>query len=288
MSALAASRRLLHLRPGLELCLLSRPLTPVSSWYLSTLIPTPGPTLVDLSPKFTNVSFCRGKGMAHFPREPPHRNLVSCRAFEEGNAAKDKAMPSLDEQLSHCKDGSGTALDPIVNNFPNELAQLSLEEEASDDVVCGISESVVRDAGKAAIELLAARAFTVSELRKKLRSKNYPVDAVDAVVADFKSRSGGTEENFITVVTDHFKNPFGSFTSYASAALGPSDESDGLGVLGASAGASAGLGADADPLGASELDAEELEVLAPSAKGATATAARRITTSARARAMAES
>lgn len=61
--------------------------------------------------------------------------------------------------------------------------------------------------------------------------------------------------------------------------LGPSA---GLEALGASAGASAGLGADADPLGASEL-----EVLAPSAtaKGATATAARRITTSARARAM---
>jgi len=32
------------------------------------------------------------------------------------------------------------------------------------------------------------RAFTVSELRKKLKSKKYPVDAVDAVVADFKSR----------------------------------------------------------------------------------------------------
>jgi SOS response regulatory protein OraA/RecX len=35
---------------------------------------------------------------------------------------------------------------------------------------------------------LLVRSFTVSELRKKLRSKNYPVDAVDAVVADFKSR----------------------------------------------------------------------------------------------------
>jgi len=64
--------------------------------------------------------------------------------------------------------------------------------------------------------------------------------------------------------------------------LGPPD---GLEALGASAGASVGLDADADLLGASELDVEEL---APSAKGATATAARRITTSTRARAMAES
>jgi len=69
-------------------------------------------------------------------------------------------------------------------------------------------------------------------------------------------------------LTDHFKNPFFSFTSYASAVLGPPD---GLEALGASAGASVGLDADADPLGASELDVEEL---APSAKGATATAAR--------------
>jgi len=68
----------------------------------------------------------------------------------------DKAIRSPDEQLSHCKDGNGTALDPIGKNFANEFAQLSLEEEASDDLVCGISESVVRDVGKAAIELLAA------------------------------------------------------------------------------------------------------------------------------------
>jgi len=81
-------------------------------------------------------------------------------------------------------------------------------------------------------------------------------------------------------LTDHFKNPFFSFTSYASAVLGPPD---GLEALGASAGASEGLGADADSLGASELDEEELE--AASASGATATAARRITISARARAI---
>jgi hypothetical protein len=35
--------------------------------------------------------------------------------------------------------------------------QFSFEEEESDDVVCEISESLVRDVEKAAIELLAAR-----------------------------------------------------------------------------------------------------------------------------------
>lgn len=66
-------------------------------------------------------------------------------------------MRSPDEQLSHCKDGNDTDLNPIGKIFANELAQLSLEQEASDDVVGEISESEVRDVGKAAIELLAAR-----------------------------------------------------------------------------------------------------------------------------------
>lgn len=67
--------------------------------------------------------------------------------------------------------------------------------------------------------------------------------------------------------------------------LGPSD---GLEALGASALAPPGLGADAVPLGASELAVDELEALsAASANGATAAAARRMMTSARARAMAK-
>jgi len=78
---------------------------------------------------------------------------------------------------------------------------------------------------------------------------------------------------------DHVKTPFHALVSYASE-LDPSDE---LVALGASAGASEGLGADADSLGASELDEEELD--AATASGATATATMRITISARARAI---
>uniref|UniRef100_N1QUX1 Regulatory protein RecX n=1 Tax=Aegilops tauschii TaxID=37682 RepID=N1QUX1_AEGTA len=75
------------------------------------------------------------------------------------------------------------------NNAPDEqFLQLSLDEGEGDDVVPGISESVVKDAKKSAIELLAVRAFSVSELRKKLCGKNYSVDTVDSVIADFKSR----------------------------------------------------------------------------------------------------
>ncbi|CAM0902330.1 unnamed protein product [Alopecurus aequalis] len=145
MAALAASRRLLHLRPELELCLRSRSLTLFS---------------------------CRAKGAGGVRHAPPQRSLVTCRqgSLDEGSAyaAKHNARPSPDEQF----------------------LQLALEEggEDDDDVVSGISESVVQDVKKSAIALLAVRAFTVSELRKKLCGKNYSVDTVDSVIADFKSR----------------------------------------------------------------------------------------------------
>ena len=66
-------------------------------------------------------------------------------------------MPIPDELLGHCKDANGRALglEPIEKNFANESLQFSFEEE-SDDVMCEISESVVRDVGKSAIELLTA------------------------------------------------------------------------------------------------------------------------------------
>jgi hypothetical protein len=67
----------------------------------------------------------------------------------------DKAMQSVDEQLGHCKDDNAAHF--MENNFTNEFMQLSLEEQGSDDVLCGISESVLRDVQKSAIELLAAR-----------------------------------------------------------------------------------------------------------------------------------
>jgi hypothetical protein len=67
----------------------------------------------------------------------------------------DKAMQSVDEQLGHCKDDNAAHF--MENNFTTEFMQLSLEEQGSDGVLCGISESVLRDVQKSAIELLAAR-----------------------------------------------------------------------------------------------------------------------------------
>lgn len=153
-AAMAASRRLLHLRPELGLRLRSRALIPYPSWT---------------------------KAMGRCRYEPSPRRLSSCR-----RAAKNERpwRSSSNEQLT---DGDGTAK-YMGRNFPDEFAQLSLEEEESDDEVHGISETMVKDVEKAAVELLAGRAFTVSDLRKKLRAKKFPDNAVDSVIADFKSR----------------------------------------------------------------------------------------------------
>uniref|UniRef100_A0A0E0KWI1 Regulatory protein RecX n=1 Tax=Oryza punctata TaxID=4537 RepID=A0A0E0KWI1_ORYPU len=187
-ATMAASRRLLQLRPELGLRLRSRALIPYPSWR---------------------------KGMGPCRYEPSQRRLSSCRrgAYGEGNAgetagaarifgcanvqllivpspaAKNKRPwgSSSDEQLTHGDDGDGTAK-YMGKNFPDEFAQLSLEEEESDDEVRGISKTMVKDVEKAAVELLAGRAFTVSDLRKKLRAKKFPDNAVDSVIADFKSR----------------------------------------------------------------------------------------------------
>ncbi|KAG5550948.1 hypothetical protein RHGRI_009388 [Rhododendron griersonianum] len=45
-----------------------------------------------------------------------------------------------------------------------------------------------QDAENLAIELLAMRAYTAVELRKKLLGKRFPLDTVDAVILDFQSR----------------------------------------------------------------------------------------------------
>ncbi|KAL6513954.1 hypothetical protein OROHE_019410 [Orobanche hederae] len=87
---------------------------------------------------------------------------------------------------------------------------LAVEEEIegystdSDDELLEETENFVDDSSKArrgiqpdhsrqaveklAIELLASRAFTALELKKKLQAKRFPLDIVDAVITDFQSR----------------------------------------------------------------------------------------------------
>ncbi|KAG6532103.1 hypothetical protein ZIOFF_005941 [Zingiber officinale] len=75
----------------------------------------------------------------------------------------------------------------LDNNFEVSLV------EAQDSSVMTNSETVMerpikQEAEQMAIELLAARAFTTLELRKKLRGKRYPKDVVAAVISSAKER----------------------------------------------------------------------------------------------------
>ncbi|KAG6536406.1 hypothetical protein ZIOFF_001460 [Zingiber officinale] len=86
--------------------------------------------------------------------------------------------------LFYLVDSMECALD---NNFEVSLV------EAQDSSVMTNSETVMerpikQEAEQMAIELLAARAFTTLELRKKLRGKRYPKDVVAAVISSAKER----------------------------------------------------------------------------------------------------
>ncbi|KAL3821154.1 hypothetical protein ACJIZ3_007059 [Penstemon smallii] len=68
--------------------------------------------------------------------------------------------------------------------------------EVHDDVVGNSSKrghgietgKTLQDVEKSTIELLANRAYTALELKKKLQGKRYPLEIVDAVITDFQSR----------------------------------------------------------------------------------------------------
>lgn len=59
----------------------------------------------------------------------------------------------------------------------------------SSQICLGIQSGYSRqDVEKSAIELLASRAFTAVELKKKLQGKSFPLEIVDAVITDYQNR----------------------------------------------------------------------------------------------------
>ncbi|KAL0399077.1 UNVERIFIED_CONTAM: Kinesin-like protein KIN-14F [Sesamum radiatum] len=68
--------------------------------------------------------------------------------------------------------------------------------EEPDEIVDNTSKICLRiqsgysrqDVEKSAIELLASRAFTAVELKKKLQGKSFPLEIVDAVITDYQNR----------------------------------------------------------------------------------------------------
>ncbi|KAL5981909.1 hypothetical protein ACLOJK_015976 [Asimina triloba] len=71
--------------------------------------------------------------------------------------------------------------DDVEFNIPNENRATEM------DIAC--AGKTKQDAENMAVEVLAKRAFTAVELRKKLHGKKFPLHIVDAVISDFKQRN---------------------------------------------------------------------------------------------------
>ncbi|KAK6123851.1 hypothetical protein DH2020_042407 [Rehmannia glutinosa] len=84
-----------------------------------------------------------------------------------------------------------------------------------------------QDVEKLAIELLAARAFTALELKKKLQGKRLPLDIVDAVITDFQSSLFEGNRRFGLIPQALFKKGISKVDAEKAIKLVFKDEDDG-------------------------------------------------------------
>ncbi|KAK6134202.1 hypothetical protein DH2020_032058 [Rehmannia glutinosa] len=113
--------------------------------------------------------------------EKPKWDLSNARNYERYGENKVKTLGSL---LLQKWKSRAIVIDVVT--FQEEQPEKNVEETSKR---CnGIQSGHNRqDVENLAIELLAARAFTALELKKKLQGKRLPLDIVDAVITDFQS-----------------------------------------------------------------------------------------------------
>ncbi|BBH04431.1 regulatory protein RecX family protein [Prunus dulcis] len=110
-----------------------------------------------------------------FDEKPQNQNHVSYKNYLFNDVEKE-----LEDQIDHLSGDVGYEL----MEEPEEV----FEELNTHQVKKCYEKDVLHDAEKVAIKLLATRAFTAVELRKKLHGKNFSLDTVEAVINDFISR----------------------------------------------------------------------------------------------------
>ncbi|KAL9249471.1 Regulatory protein RecX-like protein [Drosera capensis] len=90
-------------------------------------------------------------------------------------------------EVSHCTTGL-LELELMDNDdeLDEELLTINNRKEAEQQEL--EFSQTNHDAEKCAVELLASRAFTTMELRKKLKAKGFALSVVDRVVRDFRSK----------------------------------------------------------------------------------------------------
>ncbi|KAM0936530.1 putative regulatory protein RecX [Dioscorea sansibarensis] len=96
------------------------------------------------------------------------------------------------EESWDLNDSADTNLEFMSTDTDESELILEEEQNADDNLIVKCSEldfkKTRQDVENLAIELLAGRAFTALELRKKLHGKRYPLHIIDSVIADVKCK----------------------------------------------------------------------------------------------------
>ncbi|XP_050370897.1 uncharacterized protein LOC126788920 [Argentina anserina] len=102
----------------------------------------------------------------------------------------DKKFP-YSNSLSNDVEQASSELEDQVDNLSGVVGDDELmdePEEVSEELNLLQNSKTMHEVEKAAIELLAGRAFTAVELRKKLCRKGFSLDAIEAVIKDLIKR----------------------------------------------------------------------------------------------------
>ncbi|KAH7684195.1 Regulatory protein RecX protein [Dioscorea alata] len=96
------------------------------------------------------------------------------------------------EESCDLNDSTDANLDFMSTDTDESEPILEEEQNADGNLIIKCSEvdykKTRQDVENLAIELLAGRAFTALELRKKLHGKRYPLHIIDSVIADVKCK----------------------------------------------------------------------------------------------------
>ncbi|KAL9365978.1 hypothetical protein Peur_037177 [Populus x canadensis] len=102
-----------------------------------------------------------------------------------GSEKRVTAFSQLGEKINH---ESEPRSHELMGEPEEDVEESVMQQEKDISNQSMIVHKIMQDAEKVAVGLLARRAYTAVELRKKLHGKRFPPDIVEAVIGDFESR----------------------------------------------------------------------------------------------------
>ncbi|KAL0353474.1 UNVERIFIED_CONTAM: Kinesin-like protein KIN-14F [Sesamum angustifolium] len=111
------------------------------------------------------------------------RRILDVESMNHAACSTSNISHGLSFEVEEEIEGDFMAVNDEFIEEPDEI------DDNSSKRCVGIQSGYRRqDVEKSAIELLASRAFTAVELKKKLQGKSFPLEIVDAVITDYQSR----------------------------------------------------------------------------------------------------